>query len=100
MKKLNVPTAIIFGLLSLVNVATGDWLAATASGLLAAGFLLSDLAYAPALAPGTAAAPLPAWRRYGSVVLVGAALLVLGYQISHDIRAKLQRDDAPRERMR
>ena len=57
MKKLNVPTAIIFGLLSLVNVATGDWLAATASGLLAAGFLLSDLAYAPALAPGTAAAP-------------------------------------------
>ena len=86
MKKLNVPTAIIIGLLSLVNVATG--------------FLLSNLAYAPALAPGTAAAPLPAWRRYGSVVLVGAALLVFGYQISHDIRAKLQRDDAPRERTR
>ena len=68
--------------------------------MLAAGFLLSDLADAPALAPGTTAASLPAWCRYGSVVLVGAALLVFGYQISHDIRAKLQRDDAPWERTR
>ncbi|WP_310391041.1 hypothetical protein [Hymenobacter sp.] len=94
MKKLNVPTAILFGLLSLVHLVTGDWLAAAASGLLAAGFLLSDLAYAPALAPGTVAPPLPTWRRYGSMALVGAALLVFGYQIGHDIKAKLNRPNA------
>lgn len=94
MKKLNVPTAILFGLLSLVHLVTGDWLAAAASGLLATGFLLSDLAYAPAMAHGAVASPLPAWRRYGSMTLVGAALLLFGYQIGHDIKAKMSRTDA------
>ncbi len=95
MKKLNVITGLLFGLLSLVHAVSGNWLAAAASGTLAAGFALSDLAYAPALAHGDASTtPLPTWRRYSSMLLVGVALLLFGYQISHDLSAKLTRTNA------
>ncbi|GAA4018387.1 hypothetical protein GCM10022408_35200 [Hymenobacter fastidiosus] len=87
MKKLNVPCGIVFDLLSLVNLVSGAWLTASINGLLAAGFLLSDIAYAPA---GAAAAdlPPPIWRRYSSIALAGAALLLFGYQISRDSSAR------------
>jgi hypothetical protein len=60
MKKLNLITGLIFGLLSVVHAISGDWLAAAISGTLAIGFALSDLAHAPAIASGAAATtPLP-----------------------------------------
>ena len=94
MQKLNVITGLLFGLLSLVHAVSGNWLAAAASGTLAAGFGLSDLAYAPGLPAGYATPALPTWRRYGSMLLVGVALLLFGYQISHDISAKITRTNA------
>ncbi|WP_046243199.1 hypothetical protein [Hymenobacter terrenus] len=92
MKKLNVITGLIFGLLSLVHTVSGTWLAAATSGTLAIGFALSDLAYAPTLAYGAATStPLPTWRRYGSMLLVGAALLLFSFQVGHDLKAKVGR---------
>jgi hypothetical protein len=92
MKKLNTPIAIIFGLLSLVSLVGGDWLAAGLNALLAVGIWLSDLSYAPAGA-GTSALPgaLPPWRRYASLALVLTALALFGYQIGRDIQAKANR---------
>ncbi|TGE15532.1 hypothetical protein [Hymenobacter elongatus] len=58
MKKLTTPAGIIFGLLRVVYAFSGDWLPASINGLLAAGFLLSDMAYAPATGSTTVAAPL------------------------------------------
>ena len=96
MKKVNAPVGIVFSLLCLVNLLTGDWLAATTSALLAAGFWLSDLAYAPALACGDPSHnPLPVWRRYASILLVGGALVVFAFQIGHDIGTKLSKTPAP-----
>ena len=92
MRKLNLITGLIFGLLSVVHAISGDWLAAAISGTLAICFALSDLAYAPAVAHGPAATtPLPTWRRYSSMALVVAALLLFGYQIGHDLSAKFSR---------
>ena len=89
MKKLNTPAAILFGLLSLVNLVGGDWLSAGLNALLAVGMWLSDLAYAPA-GSGTSAltVALPTWRRYTSIALVLTALALFGYQIGRDIKAK------------
>ena len=85
MKKLNVTTGLIFGIISLGLLLAHDWLAAAACGTLALGFGLSDLSYAPAPSPGVAALPLPTWRRYSSMLLVGAAILLFGYQIGQDL---------------
>ena len=98
MKKLNVTAGLIFGLLSIVHLIAGNWLVAATSGILAAGFGLSDLAYAPALAPDATGAPLPNWRRYGPMFLVGTALLLFGYQIAHDLSAKVKRTNAENTR--
>lgn len=84
MKKLNVITGFFFGLLSLGWLLTHHWLAAAACGTLALGFGLSDLAYAPLPNYGTAPA-LSTWRRYSSILLIGAALVLFGYQISQDL---------------
>ncbi|MBD2721818.1 hypothetical protein [Hymenobacter armeniacus] len=87
MKKLNVAIGLIFGIISLGWLLAHNWLAAAACGTLALGFGFSDLAYAPALTTAVAAAPaLPGWRRYGSMLLVGVAILLFGYQIGQDLR--------------
>jgi len=89
MRKLNTPVGIIFGLLSLVNLVSGDWLSASLNALLAVGIWLSALTYAPAES-GTSslAVALPTWRRYTSIALVLTALVLFGYQIGRDISAK------------
>ena len=87
MKKLNVITGLIFGFLSLGWLLAHNWLAAAACGTLALGFGLSDLAYAPGLPAGYTAPALPIWRRYSSMLLVGTAILLFGYQISQDLHS-------------
>ncbi|WP_210518097.1 hypothetical protein [Hymenobacter terricola] len=89
MKKLNVITGLIFGLISLGWLLVHNWLATAACGTLALGFGLSDLAYAPSLTYGTAAPALPSWRRYSSMLLVGSALLLFGYQIGQDLHSAI-----------
>ena len=85
MKKLNVITGLIFVLLGLGSALAHSWLATAACGTLGLGFGLSDLSYAPALTYGAAAPALPAWRRYSSMLLVSAAILLFGYQIGQDL---------------
>ena len=87
MKKLNVTTGLIFGIISLGWLLNHSWLASAACGTLALGFGLSDLAYAPALPTGHAAPALPLWRRYSSMLLVSAAILLFGYQIGQDLHS-------------
>jgi|GEM_PF-2441206 len=85
MKKLNVPIGLVFGLLSIVSLSAANWLAATTAGLLSIGFFLSDVAYFPPSAASTAAPPLPSWRRYGSMLLIVTALILLAIQIGYGI---------------
>ena len=81
MKKLNVVTGLIFGLLSFGPLLSHDWVAAAAWGAMSLGFGLSDLAFAPATSYGAAAHSLPTWRRSNSMVLVGAAIMLFSYQV-------------------
>ena len=81
MKKLNVITGLIFGLLSLGPLLSHDWVAAAAWGAMGLGFGLSKLAFAPAPYYEAAAHSLPTWQRYSSMVLMVIALILSGYQI-------------------
>lgn len=90
MKKLNVTTGLIFGIISFGLLLGHNWLAAAACGTLALGFGLSDLAYAPALSPGAVAGTLPTWQRYSSMLLVGTAILLFGYQIGQDLHSAVK----------
>lgn len=81
MKKLNVITGLIFGLLSLGPLLSHDWVAAAAWGAMSLGLGFSDLAFAPATSYGAAAPSLLTWRRSSSMVLVGAAITLFSYQI-------------------
>ena len=81
MKKLNVITGLIFGLLSLGPLLSHDWVAAAACGAMGLGFGLSKLAFAPAPYYEAAAHSLPTWRCYSSMVLMVIALILSGYQI-------------------
>ena len=81
MKKLNVITGLIFGLLSLGPLLSHNWVAAAAWGAMGLGFGLSKLAFAPAPYYEAAAHSLPTWRRYNSMVLMVIALILFGYQI-------------------
>jgi len=81
MKKLNVTTGLVFGLFSLGPLFSHDWVAAAAFGTMGLGFGLSDLTFAPAMPYGFAAPSLPTWRRYSSMLLVCAAIVLFGYQI-------------------
>ena len=81
MKKLNVITGLIFGLLSLGPLLSHDWVAAAAWGAMGLGFGLSNLTFASAPSYGADAHSLPAWRRFSSMVLMIAALMLFGYQI-------------------
>ena len=74
MKKLNVITGLIFGLLSLGPLLSHDWVAAAAWGAMGLGFGLSNLTFAPAPSYGATAHSLPTWRRSSSMVLMVAAL--------------------------
>jgi hypothetical protein len=97
MKKLNTPAAILFGLLSLVNLVGGDWLAAGLNALLAVGIGLSDLAYAPAASrTSSLTVALSSWRRFTSIALVLTALALFGYQLGRDIQAKANRTTTTR----
>ena len=81
MKKLNVITGLIFGLLSLGPLLSHDWVAAAAWGAMGLGFGLFKLAFAPAPYYGAAAHSLPTWRRSSSMVLMVTAIILFGYQI-------------------
>ena len=81
MKKLNVITGLIFGLLSLGPLLSHNWVAAAAWGAMGLGFGLSDLAFATAPSYGADAHSLPTWRRSSSMVLMVTALILFGYQI-------------------
>ena len=85
MKKLNLPIGLVFGLLGIVSLFTANWLTAVTAGLLSMGFLLSDVAYFSPSAASTNAPSLPSWRRYGSMLLIGTALILLAAQLGYGI---------------
>lgn len=95
MKKINVPVGLVFGVLSTASVLNSNWLTAVITGLLGVGFLLSDVAY---LSPSAARSPgpaLPSWRRYGSMLLIGAAILLSIYEIGHSIGTRISQTTQP-----
>ncbi len=91
-KSIRFLTAGIFGLLALLQAIRYDWLATSIHVLLAVGFLLSDLHYAPAQRAAVPAPP-PA-RRYASMLLIAAALGLFSSQVMRDFHTK-QAPQAP-----
>jgi hypothetical protein len=59
-------------------------LAAVATGLLAVGLLLSDIAYVSSPAKFVAS-PLLTWRNLLSILLVGASLGLFGYHVGGEL---------------
>ena len=85
MKQINVPVGIFVGLLTLMQIALGHELAAVATGLLAAGLFLSDLAYVAT--PGKfVTGPLLTAHNLASILRVGASLGLFGYQAGRGLR--------------
>ncbi len=87
MKRLNLLTGVLFGLIGLVSLLGAHWLTAAIWLVLALGIGLSDLQYAGTAASTTAAVPLPPVRKAASIFLVVVALLLMGYQIGQDLTA-------------
>ena len=84
MMKLNSTPGVIFlfAPTSLASLIGHNWVDAAAFATMAAGFALTGQAGAAHLAlPNQAGAPsLPAWRRDSSLLLVGTAILLFGFQ--------------------
>ena len=92
MKRLNLLAGGIFGLTGLVSVLSAHWLQAAIWGVLGLGMALSDLSYAATGPAAVATAvPLPPVRKTVSIFLVVVALLLMGYQIGQDLKARAAR---------
>ncbi|MBC6697816.1 hypothetical protein [Hymenobacter sp. BT190] len=94
MKKLNVLTGVLFVLTGLVSLLLShDLLQAGAWLALGGGLFLSDLHYRPAGADGAYSAATVAispTRKYLSMGLVLVAIVLFGFLIGRDLKAKLQ----------
>ncbi len=95
MKRINLWAGVIFGLTGLISLLTAHWLQGAIGLVLGLGMALSDVSYAAdGPAAVSSAVPLPPLRKAASIFFVVVALLLMGYQIGHDLQARQARHSA------